>query len=133
MTPGESRSQSGINASAVLEKLRLLLPITQQLEPLAQLLCEQAALALSARLAVGACPADPRLTFAAAVLAGSWLIKSRQAREAEQLSFRAGDVSISPANPAGLQNGYQTMLEDALAQAAPLLQDGQFAFWQIGG
>ncbi|HIT53220.1 MAG TPA: hypothetical protein IAD07_04690 [Candidatus Fimivicinus intestinavium] len=122
-----------ISASAVLEKLRLLTVLTPQTEPLAQLLCEQAALALSARLAVGACPADPRLTFAAAALAGSWLTKSRCAGETLP-AFRAGDVSVTPVNFADTQSRLcQTLLEEALTQAAPLLRDDGFAFWQIGG
>lgn len=40
-----------IDSSVVLEKLKLLLPLAQQMEPAAQLLCEQAAQAISGRLA----------------------------------------------------------------------------------
>ena len=35
-----------IDSSVVLEKLKLLLPLAQQMEPAAQLLCEQAAQAI---------------------------------------------------------------------------------------
>ena len=40
-----------IDSSVVLEKLKLLLPLAQQMEPAAQLLCEQAAQAVSGKLA----------------------------------------------------------------------------------
>ena len=85
-----------IDASIVLEKLKLMMPLAQHTEPAAQLLCEQAAQALTAKLADPVFAEDARITFAAAALAGSWLVKCRAADEMQQLSFRAGDVSITP-------------------------------------
>lgn len=122
-----------IDASAVLEKLKLLTPLARQMEPAAQLLCEQAAQALTAKLADPAHAQDARITFAAAALAGSWLIKCRSSDEAQQPAFRAGDVSVTP--PKGTE-ACSRLSEDffaqALAQAAPLLLDDEFAFWQVG-
>lgn len=121
-----------IDPSIVLEKLRLLMPLARQMEPAAQLLCEQAARTLTARLSSPAGAQDPRVTFAAAALAGSWLVKCSSFDETRQLSFRAGDVSVTP------QKSMEThtrpaddLLTQALAQAAPLLRDDDFAFWQI--
>ena len=84
-----------IDSSVVLENLKLLLPLAQQMEPAAQLLCEQAAQAVSGKLAQPEFGQDTRATFAAAALAGSWLTQCRAADETRQLSFRAGDVSIT--------------------------------------
>jgi hypothetical protein len=121
-----------VDASVVLEKLKLLLPLAQQMGPAAQLLCEQAAQAFSSKLAQPAFAGDARITFAAAVLAGSWLVKCRLADETQQLSFRAGDVSITPSKNPDTQSRLAALLDEALAQAAPLLRDDGFAFWQIG-
>lgn len=57
-----------IDSSVVLEKLKLLLPLAQQMEPAAQLLCEQAAQAVSGKLAQPEFGQDTRATFAAARL-----------------------------------------------------------------
>ena len=57
-----------IDSSVVLEKLKLLLPLAQQMEPAAQLLCEQAAQAVSGKLAQPEFGQDTRATFAAAAL-----------------------------------------------------------------
>ena len=116
-----------IDSSVVLEKLKLLLPLAQQMEPAAQLLCEQAAQAISGRLGQ-----DTRATFAAAALAGSWLTQCCAADETRQVSFRAGDVSITQPQKSEGKNSLALLLEDAMQQAAPLLKDDSFAFWQIG-
>ena len=121
-----------IDSSVVLEKLKLLLPLAQQMEPAAQLLCEQAAQAISGRLAQPEFGQDTRATFAAAALAGSWLTQCRAADETRQLSFRAGDVSITQSQKSEGKNSLALLLEDAMQQAAPLLKDDGFAFWQIG-
>ena len=119
-----------IDSSVVLEKLKLLLPLAQQMEPAAQLLCEQAAQAVSGKLAQPEFGQDTRATFAAAALAGSWLTQCRAADETRQLSFRAGDVSIT--QPQKSEGKNSLALEDAMQQAAPLLKDDGFACWQIG-
>ena len=49
-----------------------------------------------------------------------------------QLSFRAGDVSITQPQKSEGKNSLALLLEDAMQQAAPLLKDDGFAFWQIG-
>lgn len=122
-----------IDASIVLEKLKLMMPLAQHAEPAAQLLCEQAAQALTAKLADPAFAEDARITFAAAALAGSWLVKCRAADEMQQLSFRAGDVSITPSKNTDTQIRLsKSLLGEALAQAAPLLRDDDFVFWQVG-
>lgn len=122
-----------IDASIVLEKLKLMMPLAQHTEPAAQLLCEQAAQALTAKLADPAFAEDARITFAAAALAGSWLVKCRAADEMQQLSFRAGDVSITPSKNTDTQIRLsKSLLGEALAQAAPLLRDDDFVFWQVG-
>lgn len=121
-----------IDSSVVLEKLKLLLPLAQQMEPAAQLLCEQAAQAISGRLAQPEFGQDTRATFAAAALAGSWLTQCRAADETRQVSFRAGDVSITQPQKSEGKNSLALLLEDAMQQAAPLLKDDSFAFWQIG-
>ena len=121
-----------IDSSVVLEKLKLLLPLAQQMEPAAQLLCEQAAQAISGRLAQPEFGQDTRATFAAAALAGSWLTQCRAADETRQLSFRAGDVSITQPQKATAQTNLTLLLENALQQAAPLLKDDGFSLWQIG-
>lgn len=122
-----------IDASVVLEKLKLIAPLARQMEPAAQLLCEQSAQTLTDRLAQPAHAQDPRVTFAAAALAGSWLLKCRLFDETRQLSFRAGDVSITPPKTADAPTRLSdALVEEAFAQAAPLLRDDGFAFWQIG-
>lgn len=122
-----------IDASIVLEKLKLMMPLAQHTEPAAQLLCEQAAQALTAKLADPVFAEDARITFAAAALAGSWLVKCHAADEMQQLSFRAGDVSITPSKNTDTQICLsKSLLGEALAQAAPLLRDDDFAFWQVG-
>ena len=98
-----------IDSSVVLEKLKLLLPLAQQMEPAAQLLCEQAAQAIS-----------------------GWLTQCCAADETRQVSFRAGDVSITQPQKSEGKNSLALLLEDAMQQAAPLLKDDSFAFWQIG-
>ena len=67
-----------------------------------------------------------------AALAGSWLTQCRAADETRQLSFRAGDVSITQPQKSEGKNSLALLLEDAMQQAAPLLKDDGFAFWQIG-
>lgn len=122
-----------IDASVVLEKLKLLLPLARQMEPAAQLLCEQAAQSLTDRLISPACAEDARITFAAAALAGSWLIRCRSSDEAQQPAFRAGDVSITPSkNTETCSRLSDGLLTQAMAQAAPLLCDDGFAFLQAG-
>lgn len=118
-----------IDSSVVLEKLKLLLPLAQQMEPAAQLLCEQAAQAISGRLAQPEFGQDTRAT---AALAGSWLTQCCAADETRQVSFRAGDVSITQPQKSEGKNSLALLLEDAMQQAAPLLKDDSFAFWQIG-
>ena len=120
-----------IDSSVVLEKLKLLLPLAQQMEPAAQLLCEQAAQAISGRLAQPEFGQDTRATFAAAALAGSWLTQCCAADETRQSPFARRRQHHAAAKIRG-KNSLALLLEDAMQQAAPLLKDDSFAFWQIG-
>ncbi len=101
------------------------------MEPAAQLLCEQAA-GNFGRLAQPEFGQDTRATFAAAALAGSWLTQCCAADETRQVYFRAGDVSITQPQKSRAKIALPCSWRMLMQQAAPLLKDDSFAFWQIG-
>lgn len=88
--------------------------------------CEEAGRALSARLRPEAQGADERLAAAAAAMA-FYQYALLQSSQNNAASFSAGDIRVTK-DEKGALAAAAVLREQAIAAAAPLLQDEGFAF-----
>lgn len=120
-----------INSQTVLYRLRQLVTLDEEGAENALPLCVMCLEDVMCRLRKNADPDDPRVAQAAAALAGYRLALRNAADSDGNVSFKAGDVTVTR-SPASMIEYAAKMRDEAIIQAADLLTDSSFVFRQVG-
>ncbi len=119
------------NSQTVLYRLRQLVTLDDEGAENALPLCGMCLEDVMCRLRKNADPDDPRVAQAAAALACYRLALRNVADSDGNVSFKAGDVTVTR-TPAAMIEYAAKMRDDAIVQAADLLTDSSFVFRQVG-
>lgn len=119
-----------IDVSKIYEQLEKIAELTAENSSLAMSLCSVAANKLLSMLKDKADGDDERVVLAAAYFANKLLLKSAFLSQSSVMSFKAGDISVSPAPEKAIAVA-DSMLCDALECISDLIFDNDFIFRRI--
>lgn len=120
-----------VSRNTVLNRLRQLVTLDEQGAENALPLCGLCLDEIKSRLRDGADENDIRVAQAAAGLAYYRLALRQAADGSNTTSFKAGDVTVTR-SPGALLELATVVRDEALAQAAEIIDDKDFLFRQVG-